>query len=60
MSAGLEFVYTGNIFYEEGSTTFCPKSGKPAIVRQGFFVTKDNLSADGRCPDGERIPGVWK
>jgi len=60
IEAGLKYVYTGNIFYPEGSTTYCPKSGKPAIVREVFFVKQDNLTADGRCPDGERIPGIWR
>lgn len=60
LDAGLKYVYTGNIYDPEGGTTYCPKSGEPIIVRQGFFVTQNNLTADGRCPDGSRIPGVWK
>jgi pyruvate formate lyase activating enzyme len=60
MDAGLNYVYTGNIPFEEGETTFCPTSHKPAIVRQGFFVVKDDLTADGRCRDGEKIPGIWR
>ncbi|MFH1830306.1 MAG: AmmeMemoRadiSam system radical SAM enzyme [Pseudomonadota bacterium] len=60
MDAGLKYVYTGNIFFPEGSTTYCPKSKKPAIEREVFFVTKNNLTPEGRCSDGEKIPGVWK
>ncbi len=56
---GLKYVYTGNIYDPEGSTTFCPESGEPAIVRQGFFVTQNNLQ-NGQCSDGEKIPGVWE
>jgi len=60
MDAGLKYVYTGNIFYPEGSTTYCPKSRQPAIEREVFFVKKNNLTADGRCRDGEMIPGIWR
>lgn len=56
---GLKFVYTGNIDFEEGETTFCPNSKEKAILRKGFFLIKNNLK-DGHCPSGEKIPGVWK
>jgi len=56
---GLHFVYTGNIPDIEGQTTFCPKSKKPVIIRNGFLVVKNDLK-DGECPDGEKIPGIWK
>ncbi len=57
---GLKYVYTGNIYDPEGSTTFCPDSHQPAVVREGFFVKEYNLDEEGRCPTGEKIPGVWK
>ncbi len=59
MEEGLKFVYTGNTAYPEGETTWCPGSKEKAIVRQGYFVIANNLK-DGACPDGEKIPGVWK
>ncbi len=59
LGLGMKYVYTGNAFDPEGETTFCPTSHQPAIERQGFIVTSNNLSA-GRCPDGEQIPGVWE
>lgn len=59
MEEGLKFVYTGNVAYPEGETTYCPQSGETAIERQGYFIIRDNLK-DGVCPDGEKIPGVWK
>jgi pyruvate formate lyase activating enzyme len=55
---GLRYVYTGNVPYPEGETTYCPKSGKPAIVRQNYFVVANHLR-NGQCEDGEDIPGVW-
>ncbi|MFA5167576.1 MAG: AmmeMemoRadiSam system radical SAM enzyme [Candidatus Omnitrophota bacterium] len=59
MEEGLKFVYTGNIAYPEGETTWCPGSKEKAVVRQGYFVTTNNLK-DGVCPDGEKIPGIWE
>jgi pyruvate formate lyase activating enzyme len=55
---GLKYVYTGNIRYPEGETTFCPESGQIAIERQGYFVVKNNLK-ENVCPSGEKIPGIW-
>lgn len=59
LEEGLKYVYTGNILDPEGSTTYCPGTGEPAIVRNGFFVTENNLQ-NGRCPSGETIPGIWE
>ncbi|HOE69176.1 MAG TPA: AmmeMemoRadiSam system radical SAM enzyme [Candidatus Omnitrophota bacterium] len=59
MQEGLRFVYTGNVANPEGETTYCPGSGETAIARQGYFITRNNLT-DGACPNGEKIPGVWK
>ena len=59
MEEGLKFVYTGNVENPDGEATYCPKSKEPAIVRQGFFIVANHLK-DGACPDGEKIPGVWK
>jgi len=56
---GLKFVYTGNIIYPEGESTYCPDSKEVAVERQGYMIVKNNLS-DGKCPDGEQIPGIWK
>jgi pyruvate formate lyase activating enzyme len=59
MEEGLKFVYSGNVAYPEGEATYCPKSGEPIIKRRGHFITYNGLK-DGKCPDGEEIPGVWK
>jgi pyruvate formate lyase activating enzyme len=58
LRAGLKYVYTGNINYPAGETTYCP-DGTAAIIRQGYFVVK-NILTNGQCPDGTKIPGVWK
>jgi len=59
MEEGLNFVYTGNVPYPPGETTFCPGSEEVAIQRRGHFLLKNNLR-NGKCPDGETVPGVWK
>ena len=54
----LNYVYTGNLPYDEGNTTYCPKCKKAVIKREGFYVTQNNIR-DGKCSCGEKIPGVW-
>lgn len=59
LEAGLKYVYTGNIIYPPGEATYCPTSGQVAVARQGYVVNVNNLQR-GRCPDGEKIPGLWE
>ncbi len=59
MEEGLKFVYTGNVAYPEGEATYCPDSKEQVIVRQGYFILANHLK-NGACPDGEKIPGIWK
>lgn len=56
---GLKFVYTGNVPYAEGDSTYAPQTGKIVIERRGYFVVRNELK-DGVAPDGETIPGIWK
>jgi pyruvate formate lyase activating enzyme len=58
LSEGLKYVYTGNIYFPEGETTYC-HDGSIAIGRQGFMVTGNNL-INGQCQDGTIIPGIWE
>lgn len=55
---GLKYVYTGNIDYPPGEITRCPQSGEEMIVRQGMFTIYNGL-VNGKCADGEIIPGIW-
>lgn len=58
---GLDYVYVGNVMGHEGSSTYCPVDGTLLIGRTGFWITENNLTADGRCPTcNEPIPGVWQ
>ena len=55
---GLKFVYIGNVPGHEGENTYCPKCGKPLIVRWGFSIEEYHIK-DGKCEYcGEPIPVV--
>ena len=59
MSAGLEYVYIGNVPGHEGENTFCPKCKKMVIKRAGYMVGEIHLR-DGKCKFcGKPIPGIW-
>ncbi len=45
---GLQHVYVGNVPGHEGENTYCPKCGKPVIVRRGFEVIEHHVK-EGRC-----------
>ncbi|MGB9608478.1 MAG: AmmeMemoRadiSam system radical SAM enzyme [bacterium] len=51
----LKYVYTGNVFYEEGETTFCPNCKNAVIVRMGMGVREKHLQGDRCAFCGERI-----
>ena len=59
LEEGLQYVYTGNIAYPKGDSTYSPKTGEIAIERQGYLVVRNNLK-NGVAPDGEKIPGIWQ
>lgn len=59
-SAGLHFVYVGNVVgIEDAGTTFCPRCKRAVIERDLFAVVENRLDAGccGFC--GTKIPGVW-
>ena len=57
---GLNFVYTGNISDEEGSTTNCPSCNQVLIKRKNFFIVENKMKR-GTCPSCKnKIPGVWQ
>ena len=59
LSAGLEYVYVGNIPGHEGENTFCPKCKKMIIQRTGYMVGEINVKA-GKCKYcGKPISGIW-
>lgn len=60
--AGLNYVYAGNLPGRVGSLedTHCPKCSKLLIKRRGYWVTENNVTKNGTCPEcGTEIRGVW-
>ncbi len=45
IKAGLKFVYSGNIWGDEGENTFCPNCKKLLVKRIGFSVLENNVKA---------------
>ncbi len=61
LDAGLHYVYTGNVHYKEGDTTFCPKCHTNLIVRDWFQINRYRLAPEGSCPEcGTRIAGRYE
>ena len=60
LSAGLNFVYTGNVHDEKGGSTYCTACGQCLIGRDWYQLTQWNLSS-GRCSGcGTPCPGVFE
>jgi len=58
-SAGLKYVYTGNLPGDEGEKTCCHNCGELLIDRYGFTV-RGSYIKKGRCFSCRtHIPGVW-
>lgn len=59
-SAGLEFVYVGNVYEHRLNNTYCPGCGRLLIQRIGFDVRRNEI-LNGQCPTCNRsIAGVWR
>jgi pyruvate formate lyase activating enzyme len=59
LSAGLEYVYIGNVPGHEGENTFCPGCKKMIIQRSGFIVREVHMKK-GMCAHcGKPIAGIW-
>lgn len=48
-SAGLEFVYLGNLNHSNYENTYCPKCSALVIERPFYGLTKTNLDLNGNC-----------
>jgi pyruvate formate lyase activating enzyme len=59
ISAGIKYVYIGNVPAHLAENTYCHKCGKMIIERRGFVILNNYLTK-GKCKFcGEMIPGVW-
>jgi len=52
--AGLRYVYTGNILWNDGEATYCYKCGEVLIARTGFSIDK-NLINKSCCPSCKAV-----
>jgi len=53
---GIKYVYIGNIIDTNYMNTYCPRCGKPVILRSQYSTLKCNLTEDGKCKFcGEKI-----
>jgi pyruvate formate lyase activating enzyme len=59
LSAGLEYVYIGNVPGHAGENTTCPKCKKIVLQRTGYMVRESHIKG-GKCVHcGKPIPGIW-
>ncbi len=60
LEEGLKFVYSGNLWGDEGENTYCPGCGRVVIGRVGYKITELNI-VDGKCKFcGTPIPGIFE
>jgi pyruvate formate lyase activating enzyme len=60
LSAGLRYVYTGNVHDREGGTTFCPSCGAKVIERDWFAIRAVRMKAGACAACGTRIAGHFE
>ncbi len=58
-SAGLRYVYIGNVPGHPGESTYCPACGNIVVRRAGYRILENKIK-DGKCPFcGNKIAGKW-
>lgn len=59
-SAGLRYVYMGNVPGQGGENTLCHQCGTVVIERWGFSIAANRMKG-GNCPDcGAPMDGIWQ
>ena len=59
LSMGVKYCYVGNVFDDEGQTTYCPGCGA-ALIRRSWHEILDYRLIGERCPCGQKIPGHFQ
>ncbi|GHT11874.1 AmmeMemoRadiSam system radical SAM enzyme [Planctomycetales bacterium] len=60
-TAGLRYVYTGNINDPAGEATFCPQCRQTVIARNRYRIEEYHIDEDGCCPFcGQTIGGRFE
>lgn len=58
LSAGMKYVYTGNVHDPQGGSSWCPECGELLIQRDWYVLGTWNLDSQGCCNNcGNKIPG---
>lgn len=58
---GVRYAYTGNVYDEQGGSTYCHQCGEKLIGRDWYRLTRWRLTEDGRCAScGTPCPGVFE
>ena len=58
-TAGLHYIYLGNVPGAKAENTFCYKCAKLLIERSGYHISANHIT-NACCPDcGVKIAGVW-
>ncbi|MBF0363801.1 MAG: AmmeMemoRadiSam system radical SAM enzyme [Oligoflexia bacterium] len=61
LTAGLKYVYIGNLYSKDSENTFCGNCSKLLIERNGYTIISNILKKEGVCPYcNHKIYGVWK
>jgi len=59
-SAGVKYVYIGNVPAHRAESTYCHNCGSLLIERRGFVIIKNEMK-NGLCGKCKvKVPGVWK
>lgn len=59
LSAGLHYVYIGNVPGSKAQNTYCPSCNQLVIQRKGFHIVQNKIK-EGKCANcGTKIAGVW-
>lgn len=60
LSAGLKFVYIGNVPQHPGNNTYCPSCKRLLIERKGYFIAQNNVVNSSCRYCLEKIAGIWE
>jgi len=60
ISSGIKYCYLGNVFDDEGQTTYCKNCGEPVISRTWHNINFDKTKNGGCSMCGTKQNGVFK
>ena len=61
LQKGIRYVYVGNVYYPEGSNTYCHNCKKAVIARDGYNILEYSLDENSNCSHcGTKCSGVFE